>query len=573
MSEKTLTGYPSIDKPWLAYYPESVLAQRKVFTSIYQKLRTVWTNDKEPIINYYDTHITVGDFFQRVEEVAKSLCAIGVKEGDSIATSLESVPKFLELFLACELVGSSVKNFIEPTNDALDLINGCSANIFITHDYISAKDVQRVYTSTHIKNVILISPFFSATKESGMRENIKAAISSRYTEVSQDKRNVSWGSFLKLGLSTKLYKASKEDNILFSAFTSGTSGKPKEVLHTSKSIMGVINQLALFPFHEKGKDTWLLTILPPSLVAVVVAMMFYPLADGRTLILDPFCRLEDLDLEMMHYEPTSWGLIPLFFNSILDSKRIPESYDMSYAKLFGFGAETVSNKFISEVQDFFDKHNSKASFGSGYGQSEGGSDFTVCWGKEMLAMGSAGIPLIDTTISIFEPGTDNELTYGQIGEVCKTGPGIMVGYSDPDKTKEVLKQHKDGLTWLHTGDFGYMTSDGLLFVLGREGIRVYPDKTVYPLVIENKVLAYPGIKEAVVVAGNDKSNFGYQLPFLFLIFEDKKDEAALLDGLTDYIAKNLLPEEQPNKIFVIDKKPIRHFKTDKRFLQRKFGLI
>lgn len=199
--------------------------------------------------------------------------------------------------------------------------------------------------------------------------------------------------------------------------------------------MGVINQLALFPSHEKGKDTWLLTILPPSLVTIVVAMMFYPLADGKQLILDPFCSLEDLDIEMMHYQPNCWGLIPIFFDTILESNRIPEDYDMSFFKLFGFGAEPMTNKFIARVQAFLDKHNCQAPFSSGYGQSEGGSDFTVCIGREMIASGSAGMPLIDTTISIFEPNSIKELRYGEIGEVCKKGPGIMLGYADEQKTK------------------------------------------------------------------------------------------------------------------------------------------
>ena len=571
---QTLTGYPSIDKPWLKHYPDFLLSQERKLSSIYDKIWNVWTNDEETIINYYDTTISTKDFFEKVHMVAKSLISLGIKENDSIAVSLESVPEFLELFLACEMIGCSIKNFIEPIKDSIELINSCTSSLYITQDYISKFDVEYIYNNSHIEHIVLVPPLYSTTSKIVIRDNIQKNINKRYTtDISNDCRNISWKNFLESGISINDIKKCSLDNILFSAFTSGTSGKPKEVLHTSKTLMGIINQLALFPSHEKGKDTWLLTILPPSLVAIVVAMMFYPLADGKQLILDPFCDLEDLDIEMMNYRPNCWGLIPIFFNTILESKRIPEDFDMSFFKLFGFGAEPMTNKFIARVQDFLDKHNCKAPFSSVYGQSEGGSDFTVCIGREMIASGSAGMPLIDTTISIFDPISLKELKYGEVGEVCKFGPGLMVGYSDAQKTNEVLKKHDDGNVWLHTGDYGFMIKEGLLFVLGRQGINVYPDKTIYPLPIENKILTVGGIKEAIIVAGKDNDNEHFEKPYLFIILENKNNEKQVLNQLQAFINNNLLPEEQPKEIFVIDKKPISHFKTDRRFLQMTYELL
>jgi len=573
-TEKELTGYPSIDKPWLSKYPDFLLSQRKIYKTIYENICAVWGNEDETIINYYDTNISTKQFFCRVDEIKKSLFAMGIKSGDSIAIALESVPEFLELFLACEQLGCSVKNYLDGVSNGIDLIKGCTANIYITHDYITQKDVDLIYNETHIKNIILVNPLFSVTNTSGVRNNIKDVINERYTGVLiNDTRNIQWEDFLELGIDIANVPTPTKQNILFSAFTSGTSGEPKEVLHTSASLMGVINQLALFPFHEKGKDTWMLTILPPTLVAVVVAMMFYPLADGKQLILNPFCKLEDLDIEMMHFEPNCWGLIPIFFDVLLESKKIPESYDMGYFKLFGFGAEPMTNKFITRVQDFLDAHNCKAPFGSGYGQSEGGSDFTVCMGREMMSYGSAGMPLIDTTISVFVPGTTQELPYGQVGEICKTGPGIMVGYSDSEKTKEVLKLHDDGKVWLHTGDTGFMTPEGLLFVLGRQGVNIYPDKTVFPLAMENKVVEFQGVKEAIVVSGVDKEHSGYEVPYLFVVPEKEQNKEVLLGGLKEYIKTAISEEEQPKDTFIIDKKPISHFKTDRKYLQKEFNLL
>ena len=77
-TEKKLTGYPSIDKPWLAHYPEFVFTQRKSYKSIYENLSAVWTDESKTIINYYDTNIRTKDFFERVEQIKKSLYSVGV---------------------------------------------------------------------------------------------------------------------------------------------------------------------------------------------------------------------------------------------------------------------------------------------------------------------------------------------------------------------------------------------------------------------------------------------------------------------------------------------------------------
>ena len=71
-TEKELTGYPSIDKPWLKYYPPELLSVRPSFNKILDRIKMVWQNPNETIINYYDTAIKMGAFFERADQVAKS---------------------------------------------------------------------------------------------------------------------------------------------------------------------------------------------------------------------------------------------------------------------------------------------------------------------------------------------------------------------------------------------------------------------------------------------------------------------------------------------------------------------
>lgn len=578
-TEKNLTGYPSIDKPWLTYYPEDLIALRKngkKYTKILDKLKDVWTDPDDAIINYYDTEIKAGDFFNRVNEVAKSFIALGIKKGDSIVASLEAVPEYIELLLACELIGCSIKDFFGSIEEIVTLINADDKICcYIAPDYLSASDSEEIYAKTKIKTIVTIDPLFSVKDKGELRRNIAEVIHSKYSDDKiGDIRNLTWNEFLDKGKKTDHFKENNDSSIrLFSSFTSGSTGEPKEVMHSSETVLGIVNQMTLFPFPKKDRDTWLNTILPPTLVAVVISMICYPLADGKTLILDPYCKINDLDIEMMHYKPNGWALIPLFIRSLLESNRIPKDYDMSHFKSFGFGAEPLTINYIERIQKYLDAHNCRGLFNASYGQSEGGSALTSTFSREMLLSGSYGIPYIDTTISIFEPNSTNELKYYEIGEICKSGPGIMLGYSDKKLTDEVIKKHPDGNLWLHTGDYGYMTKEGLLFVLGRGGIRIYPDKVVFPLEIENKMTSIVGVKDAVVVSGRNRKNTGFEVPYLFIVPEKDVLIDELLAKVNALIDTELLPEQKPKDIFVIDKKPINKFKVDRKTLQKKYNLI
>ena len=574
--EGELTGYPSIDKPWLANYPKELFFMRKKIDRIIDRVKDVWPNQDATIINYYDTNIKVSDFFDRIYEVAKSLNALGVKKGDSIVTSLESVPEFIELLFASELIGCSIKNYLGDVKDIVNLINKDNTiNYYIAPDYLLESDANEIYKLTNVKNIITIDPLYSFDKQTKLRENIADVINSKYVnKISKNEKNISWYEFLQKGKNVNSIEENYDNNIkLFSAFTSGSTGDPKEVIHSSQSVLGVVNQMSMIPNVEENRDLWLHTILPPIIVSVVVAAMCYPLADGKQLVLDPYCKLEDLDLEMMHYKPNGWAMIPLFFNVLLESDRIPQDYDMSHFKLFGFGAEPLTKKYIGKVQNFLDRHNCKVPLSAGYGQSEGGSGFTVAYGEEMILSGSSGIPYIDTTISIFEPNTTKELKYYEVGEICKSGPGIMLGYADKRQTEEVLKIHPDGKLWLHTGDTGYMTKEGMLFVLGRKGIMVHPGNVIFPLEIENRITSIEGVKDAVVVSGKDINNENFEVPYLFIIPEKEIEIEQLLNKINIIIKEEFTLYQKPKDIFVIDNKPINNFKVDRKILQKKYNLI
>ena len=136
--------------------------------------------------------------------------------------------------------------------------------------------------------------------------------------------------------------------------------------------------------------------------------------------------------------------------------------------------------------------------------------------------GSVGLPLVNTLVSAFEPGTDTELPIGQRGELCISGPGVMKGYyNKPAETAAILRTHADGRVWVHTGDIGYLDEDGFVYldsrikrlIIRHDGFKVFPS------MIENVVSQHPAVHQCSVVGCTDKDHVQGRLPFVYIVLK------------------------------------------------------
>ena len=99
------------------------------------------------------------------------------------------------------------------------------------------------------------------------------------------------------------------------------------------------------------------------------------------------------------------------------------------------------------------------------------------------------------------------MKYNTEGEICITGPSVMLGHYDNEElTNKTLKQHGDGLYWIHTGDLGYMNENGVLYVTGRMKRMIvrYDGFKIYPTSIENIILNCEGVDSVAVVKSQNE---------------------------------------------------------------------
>ena len=566
---KDMSRKPSQERPWMKYYPSALIEGLSVpECTLYEYLRQNCPGEDVTAIHYYGNDITWKELFFQTESTARALRALGFGEGDTIPVFFKSVPEFIYLLLAAEKIGASLLCRDNTLEENVDAVRKAKASVIFAHDFLSQQEYNRFRTVAGVNLAILLPPVKNL-RDQCVPEHIRRYVDLQYKEYpAYGPQTLTWDCFLEQGNQFEgVVEASRNINRpLLKVYTSGSTGPSKQVIHSAHSIIGNIHQMNFYGSSDNFRPTWLVAHFPPALVAVVVSMILLPLASKKLLILDPFCDPVDVDLEMMQYRPNCWPLVPMFIEIIMRSNRVPEDYDMSHLLSAGAGCEAFNNKQFKHVQAFFKKHNCGTRFTSGYGSSESGSNMTLPMTPHPMGNGNVGIPMPLSLIGIFEPGTSNELGYNEPGEICQCSPANMLGYDNAKAPGLALQKHDDGLTWLHTGDIGYMNEDGVIHVLTRGKSPRFNGGDLALLPMENAVadLEIDGLRDEFFVIVPDNEHPGCFLPYLFVQLEKEYT----LENVAQEIKNKLDSTMCPMEIFEIKERPFFHFKTNRLALAK-----
>ena len=177
----------------------------------------------------------------------------------------------------------------------------------------------------------------------------------------------------------------------------------------------------------------------------------------------------------------------------------------------------------------------------------------------MYKEGSIGLPFPDTYIKIVAPETEEELPYGQEGEILLAGPTVMKEYmKHPEETENTLRKHGDGLTWVYTGDLGTMDEQGFVYFKGRaKRMIVTSGYNVYPAQLENILDAHEYVQMSCVIGVPDSYKIQKVKAFVKLVpgvAADEDTKKVILEHCKKHIAKYAMPydiefkEEMPKTL-------------------------
>ena len=168
--------------------------------------------------------------------------------------------------------------------------------------------------------------------------------------------------------------------------------------------------------------------------------------------------------------------------------------------------------------------------------------------KDYARAGSIGVPFPDTFYKIVQPGALTEVEPNIEGEICVSGPSVMMGYMDnPEETASTLRRHYDGRIWLHTGDLGHMDQDGFVYFRQRmKRMIITSGYNVYPSQLENIIDGHEKVLLSCVIGVKDPYRVqkvkAYVVPMPGVEpTEELKQE--LLEYCSKRIAKYAMPRE------------------------------
>lgn len=305
-------------------------------------------------------------------------------------------------------------------------------------------------------------------------------------------------------------------------FTSGTTGKPKMVVHTYGNHWWSANASTL-NLGLQQDDKWLLT-LPMYHVGGLSILMRSVITGMEIFLMEKYSPEVFFDA-LKNKRITIASIVTVMLKDLLDLltfEPLPEK-----VRCLLLGGSSVPETLLKKVKE------KELPLFQSYGMTETSSQIvTINADNALEKVGSSGKALFPAQLKIENKDENN------VGEIVVKGPMVINRYMNHPQANK--KEFKDG--WFKTGDLGYMDKEGFLFVMERRSdLIISGGENIYPSEVENVLLEIEGVQEAAVVAKED-DKWG-QVPVAFVVAHKKMTEAMILADLTSKLASFKLPKE------------------------------
>ena len=487
---------------------------------------------------------TYKQLVQKIEICAKALKTIGIREGDKVTVAMPNCPQAVCLFYAVNLVGG-IANMIHPLSAEKEIefyLNESESVTAITLDQFYHK-FERIRQNTKVVNIIIAR----------IRDELSRPIKVGYMltegrkieKIPEDAPVIRWSEFIKLSKCCFYhYKAQrKADDPAVILYSGGTTGTTKGIVLTNRNFNALSQQvIAANPMFRPGDK--MLAAMPIFHGFGLGVCIHTMLTQGGQCILVPRFTPKSYARDLVKHRCNFIAGVPTLYEALL---RLPDMEDKDLSCLKGVfsGGDSLSIELKKKFDTFLYDHKATIQVREGYGTTE---TVTACCltPSHMYKEGSIGLPFSDTYIKIVKPGTEEEVPYGEEGEILLAGPTVMKEYMHhPEETAQTLRTHGDGLTWVYTGDLGTMDEQGFVYFKGRaKRMIVTSGYNVYPAQIENVLDAHELVQMSCVIGIPDPYKMQKVKAFVKLVPgvpADDSTKQALLAHCRRHVAKYAMP--------------------------------
>ncbi len=549
--KKELTGYPSVDKPWMKYYPKD--RNTSFNGSLYDCLTECNENNlSRNAFIYFGKRITFSKMIKQIDSFAEFFKRIGIKPSDKVVVLSLNTPDVYSAIYALNKMGAvcCLENVTQPSDEIKNTINNIKAKYAVVLDIIFEK-YQNALLDSRIEKIFLTRMIDS------MPTTMKFIASLKCKRIKNNSKIIHmWKVKNNCTKYIESYKWDSKDTAIILS-TSGTTGIPKKAELSNCAINS-------FPMQSKYVDVGLnvgstmLTAAPPFVAFGISATVHMPLCNGVCVILAVNPDPKFVAKQFLKFKPNLFMCGPAFIDEIL---KDPQSQDMdcSFVSAVELGGEAVAEEYLDKINSYLKSHNSRGKAFRGYSMTEL-SACSVSESNSVLKPHSVGIPLCDVTVKVVDNETGQELSYGHEGELLINSPSAMNKYfGNDEETLRSIVFDDSGNKWIKSGDLAKIDEDGFVYIVGRikrmslaKEIEHNTMVKLFPDYIEHILSKYDKIEKcAVIVLADDER---VNAPIAFIKVKDKcKVERKEID---DYIASQTGKYNIPKEYYFIDSFPL-----------------
>lgn len=555
-----LTGYASVDRPWMKYYSENAQHIEPPKLSMYEYVKQCNEDRPEGLaIEYFNWKITIKEFFQKIDHVSAGFAALGVKAKDIVTLAIPNIPENVLAVYALNRIGA-ISNLIDLRLSGAELekyFNEVRSDVIIVSD-VFLQNTLEILKNISAKTVIVASPYAHLPKLVAKILKMKDKV-----KIPKDIPGLmTWEEFEnKTYEPVPVYHSETvQTDVASIMHTSGTTGASKGVMLTNNSF----NVLAQETYYIYGdgffkEDSRMMNQVPPFLAYNVSLSMHSPLCQRVSLVLLPDYRPDKFAANLFKYKPNHVAAGPADWMNFVESPA-PKGRDYGFLYTAISGSDSIRYENKVEINKVLSDHGSRSGIIEGYGMTECGCAVTTNrYGVDKKD--TVGIPFPTLTVCIYDNENDCELPYGEKGEICVAGPRLMKGYFErPEDTAESLRYHADGRLWMHTGDLGAIDEDGYVYIEGRlkRIIIQHNGMKINPFEIETVIAEVPQVQSCCVVGQPDEEHGSGQRPVAYFVLNPEHDlsEEEVMTAVKTQCEEKLTARYQPQEFHILDALPL-----------------
>ncbi len=499
------------------------------------------------------------DMIRETERCAKALKALGIQEGDKVTIAMPNCPQAIYLFYGVNRIGA-IANMIHPLSAEKEIefyLNVSESKTAITLNQFYQK-FANILPNTGVEHLVIanIADALSPVMKVGFAlKNVVDPISKALKKhirpqfLPKVPKNASkvvlWKDFLagaeRVTGNYAVARTGEDPAVIL--YSGGTTGTTKGIVLTNLNFNALGQQVvAANPIFTPGDK--MLAAMPLFHGFGLGVCVHTMLSQGGRCILIPQFTAKTYAKDLIKHRCNFIAGVPTLYEALLRLDTM-EGADLSCLKGVFSGGDSLSIELKKKFDKFLAEHGAAIQVREGYGTTE---TVTACCltPSHMFKEGSIGLPFPDTYYKIVKVGTTEEVEPGVEGEICISGPSVMVEYVDnPEETASTLRRHPDGRVWMHSGDLGKMDEDGFVYFSQRiKRMIITSGYNVYPGQLENIIDGHEKVLLSCVIGVKDPYKMQKVKAFVVLRPGYEPSEAVkqeLLDYCRQHIAKYAMP--------------------------------